>query len=199
MRSDARSNRLRILEAATEALALPGDTSLKSIARRAGVGQGTLYRHFPTREALILEVHEEKVAELVAAAPALLASLSPPLALRTWLGRLLSLGRCVPEFADAMIASAGAQGEPCRQAHQPLLDALSELVGANERAGTVVPGTTADDVLLLIGPLWRAGASTGTDTDTDTHADTRTDATDDARSARLFDVLMGGMCPTRSA
>ncbi|MFD5862717.1 helix-turn-helix domain-containing protein [Streptomyces chartreusis] len=53
MRADARHNRLRILEAA-ETLAA-GDTSLKSIARRAGVGQGTLYRHFPTRESVVTE------------------------------------------------------------------------------------------------------------------------------------------------
>jgi AcrR family transcriptional regulator len=68
---------MRILEAAAEVLAAPGDTSLKSITRKAGVGQGTLYRHFPTRESLVLEVYGEDIAELVAAVPDLLGTLSP--------------------------------------------------------------------------------------------------------------------------
>ncbi|MFF4796234.1 TetR/AcrR family transcriptional regulator [Streptomyces sp. NPDC001276] len=125
MRSDARSNRLRILEAAAEVLAVPGDTSLKSIARRAGVGQGTLYRHFPTRESLVLHVYWEEVEELVNAVPALLKTLCPPLALRAWLERLLALGRYAPEFADAMSEATGMLTKQCRQPYQPLLDALS--------------------------------------------------------------------------
>jgi AcrR family transcriptional regulator len=183
MRSDARSNRLRILEAAAEVLAVPGDTSLKSIARRAGVGQGTLYRHFPTRESLVLQVYWEEVDELVSAVPALLSTLCPPLALRAWLERLLSVGRCTPEFADAMSGATGALTEQCRQAYQPLLDALSALVAANRTAGTIVPGTTADDVLLLLGPLWRVGAN----------------EKERARAGRLFDVLIQGLCPSGAA
>ncbi|MFF4836317.1 TetR/AcrR family transcriptional regulator [Streptomyces sp. NPDC001315] len=183
MRSDARSNRLRILEAAAEVLAVPGDTSLKSIARRAGVGQGTLYRHFPTRESLVLQVYWEEVDELVSAVPALLSTLCPPLALRAWLERLLSVGRCTPEFADAMSGATGALTEQCRQAYQPLLDALSALVAANRTAGTIVPGTTADDVLLLLGPLWRVGA----------------DERERARAGRLFTVLLRGLCPSGAA
>ncbi|GGJ67315.1 TetR/AcrR family transcriptional regulator [Streptomyces brasiliensis] len=183
MRSDARSNRLRILEAAAEVLATPGDTSLKSIARRAGVGQGTLYRHFPTREALVLQVYGEEVDGLVTAVPVLLDSLCPRLALRAWLERLLSLGRRAPEFADAM---SGATGEPtrqCREAYLPLLGALSALVSANEAAGTIAPGTTADDVLLLLGPLWHVG---GVDADR-------------ARAVRLFETVIRGLCPSGTA
>lgn len=180
MRSDARSNRLRILEAAAEVLALPGDTSLKSIARRAGVGQGTLYRHFPTRESLVLEVYWEEVEALVDAVPALLADLGPSHALRAWLERLLTLGRYEPEFADAMTGvAAGTPTPQCRQASRPLLDALTTLLDANEKAGSLAPGTTADDVLLLLGPLWRAGAG-----------ESRPD-----RSGRLLDVLLRGLCP----
>ncbi|MFD7135247.1 TetR/AcrR family transcriptional regulator [Streptomyces sp. NPDC059894] len=138
MRSDARSNRQRILEAAAEVLAVPGDTSLKSIARRAGVGQGTLYRHFPTRESLVLEVYWEDVEAVVDAMPGLLAALCPSLALRAWLERLLTLGRYEPEFADALAGvAAGVPTEQCRQACRPLLDALTALVDANEKAGTI--------------------------------------------------------------
>ncbi|MER7930708.1 TetR/AcrR family transcriptional regulator [Streptomyces sp. NPDC096057] len=182
MRSDARSNRLRILDAAAEVLALPGDTSLKSIARRAGVGQGTLYRHFPTRESLVLQVYGEEVEELVTAVPVLLDALCPSLALRAWLGRLVELGRCTPEFAGAVHGAAGSPTELCGQAHQPLLDALTTLVDANEAAGTIASGTTPADVLLLVGPLWRVGTDEG-------------GPEEHARSARLFDVLMRGLCP----
>ncbi|MFG1663928.1 TetR/AcrR family transcriptional regulator [Streptomyces sp. Y7] len=182
MRADARHNRLRILEAAAETLAA-GDTSLKSIARRAGVGQGTLYRHFPTRESLVLAVYGEEVEELVSAVPHLLSALCPPLALRTWLQRMLDVGACTPEFADAMSTAGGVLTEQCRQAYQPLLEALSALVEANEKAGTIVPGTTAEDVLLLLGPLWRVGG----------HHERRD------RSGRLLEVLVRGLCPSGAA
>ena len=72
MRSDAEQNRARILEAARTALAESADASLNSIAKLAGVGPGTLYRHFPNREALMLAVYREDVRQLVEAAPALL-------------------------------------------------------------------------------------------------------------------------------
>jgi AcrR family transcriptional regulator len=73
LRSDAEHNRARILRAAREALAASGDFAMNAVARQAGVGQGTLYRHFPTREALVLAVYRQDVAELVDAAPVLLA------------------------------------------------------------------------------------------------------------------------------
>jgi AcrR family transcriptional regulator len=178
MRSDARCNRLRILEAAAEVLALPGDTSLKSIARRAGVGQGTLYRHFPTRGSLVIQVYGDEVEALVTVVPALMSSSRPPLALRAWLGRLLTFGRRTPEFADAMRAATATPTESGRRAHQPLFDALSVLVEANRTAGTIEPGTTADDVFLLVGPLWRVD----------------TDEVADARFVRVLDVVMRGLC-----
>ncbi|WP_372346715.1 TetR/AcrR family transcriptional regulator [Streptomyces sp. KL116D] len=183
MRADARSNRLRILEAAAEALAAEGDASLKSIARRAGVGQGTLYRHFPTRESLVFQVYGDEVEELAGAVPALLRSLGPAAALGAWLERLLRLGRRAPEIADAIRATTGATAPTCREVCPALLDALAALVTANERAGTIQPGTTPDDVLLLLGPLWRVGA------DEDEHA----------RAGRLFDVLLRGLCPARDS
>src|ERR1700749_4971304 len=73
LRADAAGNRARIIEAAREAVASGSEVKLNAIARQAGVGQGTLYRHFPTREDLLAEVYREDVDELVAAGP-------PPLA-----------------------------------------------------------------------------------------------------------------------
>ena len=69
LRADAAGNRARIIAAARTAIADAGEVKLNAIARQAGVGQGTLYRHFPTREDLLAEVYREDVDELVAAAP----------------------------------------------------------------------------------------------------------------------------------
>ena len=76
LRADAAGNRARIIAAARTAIAAAGEVKLNAIARQAGVGQGTLYRHFPTREDLLAEVYREDVDELVAAAPVLLAASS---------------------------------------------------------------------------------------------------------------------------
>src|SRR3981189_2908491 len=87
-RSDALKNREAILQAAHDALAESPHASLNSIAKRAGVGPGTLYRHFPTREALVLAVYRHDVQQLVDSAPVLLEEHSPLDALRLWFDRL---------------------------------------------------------------------------------------------------------------
>ncbi|PSM42917.1 TetR/AcrR family transcriptional regulator [Streptomyces dioscori] len=183
MRSDAQSNRARILVAAAEVLASPGDTSLQSIANRASVGKGTLYRHFPSREFLVFEVYGAEVDELVGTVLALLASYSPPLALSTWLDSLFRLGRNAPELAGAMKGAAVALMEQRDEPYRPLLKALSALVDANEAAGTIVPGTTPEDILLLLGPLWHIGTGAG----------------DRVKAERLLGVLMRGLCPSAAA
>ncbi|MFD1049329.1 TetR/AcrR family transcriptional regulator, partial [Kibdelosporangium lantanae] len=87
-RSDAQQNRARILTIARDVLTEDGDASLNSIAKRAGVGPGTLYRHFPNREALVLEVFRAEVQKLVDWAPELLRTEPPLVALRRWFERL---------------------------------------------------------------------------------------------------------------
>src|ERR1700753_1102313 len=87
-RSDARRNRDAILVAALEALTESPDTSLNAIAKRAGVANATLYRHFPTREALVLATYEHEVQGLVEAAGALLEQEAPRDAMSHWVERL---------------------------------------------------------------------------------------------------------------
>jgi AcrR family transcriptional regulator len=82
LRSNARQNRERILEVAHDALTASSTASLNSIARKAGVGIATLYRHFPSREALVLAVYRHEVQRLVDAAPVLLKTHPPIDALR---------------------------------------------------------------------------------------------------------------------
>jgi AcrR family transcriptional regulator len=85
-RVDAARNRARLLESALEAFTRAGlDASLEGIARAAGVGIGTLYRHFPTREALVVAVYEREVEQLAASAPLLLDRLGPLGALSAWM------------------------------------------------------------------------------------------------------------------
>jgi AcrR family transcriptional regulator len=78
LRADAQQNWERILKVALESLTSSSDASLNSIAKKAGVGPGTLYRHFPNREALVLEVYRYEVQQLVEAAPVLLET-GPPI------------------------------------------------------------------------------------------------------------------------
>src|ERR1700675_465744 len=92
-RSDATENRGRIIDAAQALVISSDDLRLNEVAKRAGVGQGTLYRHFPTREDLLAEVYREDVDELVAAAPALLAEHEPLTALACWFDRVAGYAR----------------------------------------------------------------------------------------------------------
>src|ERR1700741_5547888 len=83
-RSDALRNRDHILQVSPDAFAESGTTSLNEIAKRAGVGPGTLYRHFPTREALILAVYRRDVQRLVDSVDDLLHTYAPLDAFRVW-------------------------------------------------------------------------------------------------------------------
>src|SRR5277367_1407817 len=85
-RSDAQRNRGRILDVAKDAFTRSGaNASLDDIARQAGVGAGTLYRHFPTRDALIEAVYRSEVEKLAAAQRAFADTMPPLEALRTWM------------------------------------------------------------------------------------------------------------------
>ena len=85
-RADAQRNRARILEVANQEFTRSGaNTSLEEIAKQAGVGPGTLYRHFPTREELLQAVYQSEVEKLAAAARKFAQTMPPTEALRAWL------------------------------------------------------------------------------------------------------------------
>ncbi|MFC6087453.1 TetR/AcrR family transcriptional regulator [Sphaerisporangium aureirubrum] len=174
-RSVARRNHDRILEVAREALTVSGDASLNSIAKKAGVGPATLYRHFPTREALVLAVYCHDVQSLADLAPVLLAEHPPLDALRLWFDRLAHYGRVRHGLAGVLREAAG--DGPARETHGPLIGALTLLLAACEQAGAVRPGLDPDDVLLLMGFLWRITPD----------GDRR------ARATRLLDVVIDGL------
>ncbi|HEY0937016.1 MAG TPA: TetR family transcriptional regulator [Trebonia sp.] len=153
LRADAAGNRARIIAAARAAAASGGEIRLNAIAREAGVGQGTLYRHFPARDDLLAEVYREDVDELTAAAPALLAAHEPLVALERWLDRVADYAE-VKRGVFAAVEAGVSRGLAARS-HGPIGDALTLLLDAGKAAGTVRPDVDARDVILLIGCLTR--------------------------------------------
>ena len=153
LRSDAQANRDRILAVARDALAAEPNASLNSIAKEAEVGAGTLYRHFPSRESLVLAVYRKEIETLVALAPALLARHPPLQALRTWCGRLAQFGRMKYGVAD--IVHAAASELDAQSSYAPMLGAVRQLMDACKAVGAIDANAAADDFLLLVGLLWR--------------------------------------------
>jgi len=155
MRADAQRNRERILSVAYAAFAGDPAVSLNAIAKLAGVGPGTLYRHFPTREDLLLAVYQQEVQSLVEAVHGILDEYPPLEALRVWFLRLADLVRVKHGLGEAL-QTAAAQ-DVINETYVPVTGAIGVLLQACEKAGDVWPGVEPADVLLLMGFLWRAG------------------------------------------
>jgi AcrR family transcriptional regulator len=153
LRADAAGNRARIIQAARALIANADEVKLNAIARQAGVGQGTLYRHFPTREDLLAEVYREDVGNLVAAAPALLAEHEPLTALAVWFDLVADYAR-VKRGVFAAVELAVSQ-DLAAHSLGPIGEALTTLLDAGKADGTIRPDVDARDVILLIGYLTR--------------------------------------------
>ncbi|MER8161206.1 TetR/AcrR family transcriptional regulator [Streptomyces sp. NPDC094472] len=157
VRSDARENRARILAAAREALAADGTTSMNQIGQRAGVGAGTLYRNFPTRESLVLAVYQDEVARIIGTVPDLLAQMPPLEALRHWTTDLVEAMRRKHGLGDAL--SPGAHQAISEQSYGPVIAAITELLDAGKKDESIRPDADPGDFLQLTGALWRATSS----------------------------------------
>ena len=177
LRTDAQQKRARILAVAIEALTESSTASLNSIAKKAGVGIGTLYRNFPTREALVLEVYRHEVQQLVDAAPELLATMPPLDALRAWLDCAAHYAITKAGLADAFSSVTTSHEGLSAETYELVLGALSLLLHANEQGGTIRAGLDPADVLTLLGFLWRI----------DPIGDWR------SRSGRLLDLFVDGL------
>ena len=156
VRSDARENRARILDAARQAFAEDGATSMNQVAQRAGVGAGTLYRNVPPRETLVLAVYQLDVDRLVDAVPDLLATLPPLEALRRWTTELVSAMRKKHGLGDAL--SPAAHQSITEQSYGPVITAITQLLDAGKRDGVIRADADPRDFLQLTGALWRAAA-----------------------------------------
>lgn len=173
-RSDSLANRARIVAAARAVVTSDAELNLHGIAQQAGVGQGTLYRHFPTREDLLAEVYHHEVDELVAAAPLLLAAHAPAEALAQWLDRVAKYA-AVKRGVIAAVEAALWQ-DLTTKSLGPIGAALTTLLDAGKEAGTIRADVDAEDVILLLAAL------------------TRIDRADyDARAQSLLAIIAGGL------
>jgi AcrR family transcriptional regulator len=182
-RSDAERNRDAILSAALDALNESSDVSLNAIAKRANVANATLYRHFPTRERLVLAVYEEEVRHLVDAADELLDVESPSEALRQWVARLAQYAMTKHGLASALQVATSQAEEAFPDTYVPIVGALAKLIAAAEAVGSVRSGLSADDVILLFAGLWQM----------DPAADWQ------AQSARLYGLVLEGLQTDRAS
>lgn len=153
LRADAKANRERIMEVAREALTADPLVSLNAIAKAAGVGPGTLYRHFATREALVLAVYRHEIDVQVALAPRLLAAHPPLQAFRLWCDQLVEMGKVKHGIADLLHAARA--GQNLEDSYGPMLGAVRQLMAACEAAGAIRPGGDPADFLTLLGLLWQ--------------------------------------------
>ncbi|WP_220700716.1 TetR/AcrR family transcriptional regulator [Mycetocola tolaasinivorans] len=155
LRADAQQNRDAILDAATLALAESGQISMNAIAQRAGVGNATLHRNFPTREALILAVYQHEVDGVAASADELLAARPADAALRAWIDRLARYAMTKRGLADALQAAAYSNDAHFAEVYNQIAGALTRLIAAAVDQGTVRAETDPHDVLLALAGLWQ--------------------------------------------
>lgn len=174
LRADAQRNRERILEAAAQALSRDNGASLSAIGKLAGVGQGTLYRHFSDREELIWAVYEREVDDLVRGAEELLETLPPQRALRVWMSRLARFALAKADLGAAMNGRIDPQEKAARPGYDRVVQAIDGLLAANRAAGTVRPDATVQDFASLVAGLWQI----------------RPDADGSARAERLLDLIL---------
>jgi AcrR family transcriptional regulator len=154
-RRAAARNRVTILEVAHELLAESATVSMNEIAKRAGVGAGTMYRHFPTREDLILAVYRHDVQKLVDSVDEALATHPPLAAFTTWFETLAAYIRIKHGLGEAL-HNAAIQNA-IDETYAPVAAAVRTLLDACVADGSVRPGLDPADVLLLMGYLWRVG------------------------------------------
>ena len=155
LRADAQRNRDKLLTAATEAFAEEGeDVALETIAARAGVGIGTLYRHFPNREALVVAAYRNEVDALCAAAADLLACLPADHALRAWAERFADCIATKRSMGDALRSAAASDSPLFADTRARILGALGLLLEAGAASGTLRADVDPKDVIRVINGIW---------------------------------------------
>ena len=150
-RADARQNRARLISAATAAFAEKGaDAPLEDIARRAGVGIGTLYRHFPNRLDLQAAVFRTQVRDVCEQGDALLATDAPQQAFAAWARALTGYLVTKRGLSRALIDAVGVESELITSCWMTMRDTTERLLESAQRAGVIRPDVTAVDVMRLL-------------------------------------------------
>jgi AcrR family transcriptional regulator len=181
-RADSLRNRERLIEAAKAAFAETGpEASLDEVARRADVGIGTLYRHFPSRDAIVEAVYRREVQQLADAATGLLAASPPGEALHGWMRLFVDYIATKKVIAPALSAIVGGAADLYAASGVLIIGAMSLLVERAAAAGDIRPDVDPNDLLRAlvgftygaVGPGWQDSAM------------------------RLIDILMDGLRPAR--
>ena len=151
LRADARRNREKLVDVARAAFAAAdGTVSLEAVAREAGVGIGTLYRHFPTREALVEAVYAAELDDVATSAPALLAALAPDAALRAWMDRYAAFVATKRGMIDTLRAAMASGRIATPATRQRLTAAVASILAAGARAGSLRADVTAEEVTAML-------------------------------------------------
>jgi AcrR family transcriptional regulator len=153
LRADARRNRERLLEVAARAFSETGtDASLEAIAKDAGVGIGTLYRHFPTREALLEAAYRNELARVCDSVTELLAQLPPDQAMRRWMDLFIDYLATKQGMADALKAViASGDEDPFAESLDRISTAISTLLHAGAEVGVLRSDVDPLDVGFSLG------------------------------------------------
>ncbi len=176
IRADARRNRERLLEVAAAAFAAAAGrpVSLESIARDAGVGIGTLYRHFPTRDVLVEAVFRAELAEVAAAAGQLLRRHPPKAALRHWMDRYANFVAAKRGMADSLRGLVESRPAEQNQTRESIVGAVRLILRAGADDGSLRSDVPAEDVVSsLLGIFLASGSS--------------------EQTGRLLDLLVAGL------
>ncbi|MET9494161.1 TetR/AcrR family transcriptional regulator [Streptomyces sp. NPDC006552] len=154
-RADAQRNRETVLAAAAETFVVAGvDAPIRQIAARAGVGMGTIYRHFPTRAELVTAVYRHQIEACAEAGPALLASAGSPFeALRRWTDLFVDFLVTKHGLADALQSDSDRFAALHTYFLDRLLPVCAELLDAAVDAGAIRPGTQPYELMRGIGNL----------------------------------------------
>ncbi|TDV56293.1 TetR/AcrR family transcriptional regulator [Actinophytocola oryzae] len=180
LRADARRNRERVLRTAQQLFARDGlGVSLDEIARRAGVGPGTVHRHFPTKEALYLAVATDELERLVAGARALAAT-DDPAALFTQLSRMVAMGAENAAVKSALTAAEYDLRTAAPDVAAALTHEVGNLLDRAHAAGAVRPDVTVDEVMALVAGAFAAIRHAGAETSRQ-------------RSAHLAQLVLDGL------
>jgi AcrR family transcriptional regulator len=178
MRADAQRNREQLLAAAVAAFSKDGpEVTLESIAKDAGVGIGTLYRHFPSREALVDAAYRSELARLCDSVPALLGEMQADKAMRTWMDQFIEYMTTKRGMSDALRKVIASGGNPFAESRTRLLAAFAALMQAGAADGTMRSDLDPADLLASM-----SGVSLAVG-----------DPAQREQAGRLLDLLMDGL------
>jgi AcrR family transcriptional regulator len=182
IRADARRNYDLLVAAAREAFAEHGtDTSLEEIARRAGVGIGTLYRRFPSRTALLEAVYVDEIQSVCDRAYGFCDQLEPFDALAAWLRTFVGYGISKKTLATELMDALGKDSESFQVCKAGVRQAGELLFENAKKAGAIRPELQLLDVLRLVGGITMVGD------------------TEPEQAERLLDIVLAGLRPTQES